>query len=170
MKEKLVALLHFLSVYDYIYFIGVFFLFILLLLLVLLLRKKATLALLLFLLSILELVGGYTIGFYYFDSYLFGHTITLTKVKRLSFVEAVVIEGSIKNDSKFDFKSCRLEARVYKETHNKYKNLLFRLKPLKKRSLILKDIPKGADSSFKFLIEPFKYKGDINASVSGICR
>lgn len=170
MKEKLLAFLHSLSVYDFIYFGAVFLIFILLILLTLLLRRRLTLALFLLLLAILDLAVGLTVGFGYFHNYLFKNSITLTKVKKLHFVEAVVIEGKLKNESKFDFKSCRLTATIYKDTHNTYKNMLLKLKPLKSESMELKNIPKGADVEFKFLIEPFRYKKDINVSVAGVCK
>lgn len=170
MKEKLLTFLHTLTPYDFLYFGAVFLIFVLLVLITLLLRRKMTLALFVLLLAILDISLGPTFGFGYFHSYLFKNKITITKAKKLHFVEAVVIEGKLKNDSKFDFKSCRLQATIYKETHNKYKNLLFRLKPLKHSSITINDIPKGADVEFKFLIEPFTYKKDINVSVEGICK
>jgi len=170
MKEKLLAFLHTLTVYDFIYFGAVFLLFILLILITLLLRRKMTLALLILLLALLDVSLGPTLGFSYFHNFLYKNSITVTKVKKLHFVDAVVIEGKLKNESKFDFKSCRLTAIIYKETHSKYKNLLFRLKPLKHSTLKLKNIPKGADVDFKFLIEPFGYKKDINVSVDGVCK
>ena len=170
MKEKLLTFLHTLTQYDFLYFGAVFLIFILLILVTLLLRRKMTIALLVLLLAILDISLGLTFGFGYFHNYLFKNSITITKAKKLHFVEAVVIEGKLKNESKFDFKSCRLQATIYKETHNKYKNLLFRLKPLKHSSITINDIPKGADVEFKFLIEPFRYKKDINVSVEGICK
>ncbi len=170
MKEKLLAFLHTLSLYDFIYFGVVFLLFILLILLTLLLRKKTTLALFVLLLAILDLSVGLTFGFDFFHNYLFKNSVTVTKAKKLHFVQAVVIEGKLKNESKFDFKSCHLTATIYKETHNRYKDLLFRLKPLKHGTLTIKNIPKGADVDFKFLIGPFSYKKDINVSVKGVCK
>ncbi len=162
--------MHTLTPYDFIYFGSVFLIFILLILFTLLLRRKMTLALLLLLFAIVDLAVGLTFGFSYFHDYLFKHSITVTKAKKLHFVEVVVIEGKLKNESKFNFKSCRLTATIYKDTHNKYKNLLFRLKPLKSKTITINDIPKGADTHFKFLIEPFRYKRDINVSVDGVCR
>lgn len=170
MKEKLLTFLHTLTPYDFLYFGAVFLIFVLLVLITLLLRRKMTLALFVLLLAILDISLGPTFGFGYFHSYLFKNSVTITKVKKLHFVEAVVIEGKLKNESRFDFKSCRLQATIYKETHNKYKDLLFRLKPLKHSTITINDIPKGADVDFKFLIEPFSYKKDINVSVEGICK
>ena len=170
MKEKLLAFLHTLTPYDFLYFGAVFLLFILLVLLTLLLRRRMTLALFVLLLAILDISVGPTFGFGYFHSYLFKNSVTLTKAKKLHFVDGVVIEGKLKNESKFDFKTCILTATIYRETHNRYKDLLFRLKPLKHSSITINDIPKGADVEFKFLIEPFAYKKDINVSVEGICK
>ena len=170
MKEKLLAFLHTLTLYDFIYFGAVFFLFILLILLTLLFRRKLTLALLMLLLAIVDLFVGLTFGFGYFHNSLFKNSVTITRAKKLHFVEAVVIEGKLKNESKFDFTSCRLQATIYKKTPNKYKNLLFRLKPLKSSSITVKNIPKGADVDFKFLIEPFSYKKEIDVSVEGVCK
>ena len=170
MKEKLLAFLHTLTLYDYIYFGAVFLIFILLILATLLLRHKITLALFILLLAILDISIGPTFGFSLFHNYLFKKNITITKAKKLHFVKAVVIEGKLKNESKFNFKTCRLNATIYKETHNKYKNLLFRLKPLKHATLVVKDIKKGSETKFKFLVEPFNYKKDIDVSVDGVCK
>ena len=170
MKEKLLALLHALSTYDLIYFGAVFLFFIFLIILTLILRKKHTLALFILLIAILEVALGPTVGFDYFHNWLFKNSVNVTKAKKLHFVEAVVIEGTIKNESRFDFKTCKLTATIYKDTHNKYKNLILRLKPIKTATLTLKDIPKGADATFKFLIEPFRYRKDFNVSVKGICK
>jgi len=170
MKEKLLLYLHSFTTYDLIYFAAVGSIFILLIVLVLLARKKLTLALLLLLFAILELSLGVTLGFSYFHNYLYKNTITLTKAKRLQFVQAVIIEGTLKNESRFDFKECKVEAVITKDTHNKIKNLIFKLKPIRVKSIILEDIPKGADTTFRFLIEPFTYKKDFNVSVQGTCK
>ncbi len=170
MKEKLVAFLHALTPYDLIYFAAVFLIFILLIILVLLLRKKLTLALLLLLVALLEISLAPTLGFDLFHNALFKNSISLTKVKKLQFVKALLIEGDLKNDSTFDFQQCMLTAKVFKKTGNRYKDMILRLKPLKTQSIVLKDIPKGADIDFRLLIEPFSYKKDIDVAVEGMCR
>jgi len=170
MKERLLLFFHDLSKYDYIFFISLFILVILLILLILLLRKRTTIALTLLLVALLEISLGPTIGYRYFHNMLYKNSITVTKAKRLTFVQAVVVEGHLKNSSKFDFKSCRITAKIVKNSHNKLKDMIFRLKPIVTRNIIVKDIPKGADVSFKFLIEPFRYEKDFNISVSGTCK
>jgi hypothetical protein len=170
MKEKLLLFFHSLTTYDYIFYISVIVIFIVLILLTLLLRNKPTLALLLLLIAILEVSLGPTLGHKYFHNYLYKNSITLTKVKRLQFVQAVVIEGRLKNESKFDFKSCTVSAKIVKKTKNKYKNMILQFKPIKSKTITLENIPKNTDVAFKFLIEPFTYKKDFNVSVSGTCR
>jgi len=170
MKEKLLDFLHSLSTYDFLYFAAVLVGFILLILFSLLLRKKPTIALLMLLCSLLELSLAPTIGFNYFHNYLYTNKITIEKAFKLQFVNAVLIEGNITNQSNFNFKSCKIKATILKDTHNRYKNLIFRLKPITTKTLIVKDIPKGADATFKFLIEPFKYQKDFNVSVDGVCK
>jgi len=170
MKEKLIEFLHSFTVYDYIYLGGVFFIFILLIILTLLLRTKPALSLFLLLLAILDIFLASTLGLDLFHNYMYKNSIKVTKAKRLKFVEAVVIEGSLKNESKFDFSTCKVTAKIFKDTHNKYKNMIFKLKPIKVESIKLNNIAKDADVKFKFLIEPFKYKKDFNVSVSGMCK
>ncbi len=170
MKEKVLQFLHSLSIYDYIFFLAVFTVFILLILLIVLIRNKTTLALSVLLIALLEIFLAPTLGFKVFHNLLYGNTITIQKVKRLTFLQALVIEGKLHNDSSFDFKSCKLDAAIYKDTHNRFKNLVFRLKPIKKSTLTLHNIPKGADVTFRFFIEPFTYKKDFNLSINGMCK
>ncbi|NPA66164.1 MAG: DUF2393 domain-containing protein [Epsilonproteobacteria bacterium] len=170
MKEKILLFLHTFTVYDYIYFGSVFILFILFIVLTLLLREKITLALFMLLIALLDITLGPTLGYNYFHSTLYKNEITITKAKKLTFVKAVIIEGNLKNTSKFNFKECKIEASILRDTHNKYKNLILKLKPIKTDILIVKDIPKGKSTEFKFLIEPFNYQKDFNVSVTGICR
>ncbi len=170
MKERILEFLHTLSKFDYIYFGSVFALFILLLLLTLLLRKKLTFALIILLFAILELAFGLTFGFKLFHDYLYKNSITITKAKRLTFVKAVVIEGNLTNESRFDFKECKIKAKILKDTHNKFKNIILTLKPIKTKTITIHNIPKGADTTFKFLVEPFTYKKDFRVSVSGRCK
>ena len=129
-----------------------------------------TLALTLLLLAILDISVAPTFGYSYFHDYLYKHTITLSKVKKLQFIQAVVIEGKLKNVSEFDFKSCQIHAKIVKKTGNKYKDILFRFKPITKKIITVNNIPKNADIEFKFLIEPFTYQKDFNATVSGVCK
>ena len=102
--------------------------------------------------------------------YLFKNSVKLISQKRLHFVQAVIVRGSITNESKFDFKTCKISAEVYKVTKNKYKNYLLKLKPFQKMSIVEHDLPKGQTREFRIIIEPFTYKNDYNISLGASCK
>ncbi|UCM99948.1 DUF2393 domain-containing protein [Sulfurimonas sp. SWIR-19] len=170
MKEKLLAFIHGLITYDYILFGVSFLLFLLFIILALLLRKKIILALFFVLFGFAIFLLGPTLGYIEMHKYLFKNSVRLLSQKRLHFVEALVVKGSITNESKFDFSECKITAKVYRVTKNRYKNYLLRLKPFQKMSILEPDIPQGQTREFKIIIEPFVYKKDYNVSLEGNCK
>ncbi len=170
MKAKIVAFVHNLLIYDYILFGAVFALFILFMLLAVLLRRRIGIAVFLLLLGFIILMVGPTFGYIEMHKYLFKNSTKLISEKKLNFVEAIVVQGSLTNESKFNFKECRVSATVYKNSSNKLKNLIFKLKPLKKNSLIVHDILKGETKNFKLFVEPFRYSKDYNITLGANCR
>lgn len=159
-----------LIMYDYILFGVSFILFILFIILALLLRKKMILAVFFILLGFTTLVLGPTLGYIQMHKYLFKNSVHLLSQKKLNFVQAVIVKGTVTNESKFDFAECKITAEVYKVTKNKYKNYLFRLKPFAQMSIIQRDLPKGQTREFKIIIEPFRYQKDYNVSVGANCK
>jgi len=170
MREKLLAFIHGLILYDYILFGLSFILFILFIVLALLLRKRLIAGLFFVLLGFATLLLGPTLGYIEMHKYLFKNSTKLISQKRLHFVQAVVVKGSITNESKFDFKTCKISAAVYKVTKNKYKNYLLKLKPFQKMSIIEHDLPKGQTREFRMVIEPFTYQNDYNISLGASCK
>jgi predicted membrane protein len=170
MKEKLLAFIDGLIVYDYILFGVSFILFILFIILALLLRKRLFIALFFVLLGFATLMLGPTLGYMQMHKYLFKNSTKILSQKKLNFVEAVVVKATLTNESKFDFSECKITAKVYKVSKNKYKNYLFKLKPLKKMSILEYDLPKGQTRELKIIIEPFKYKKDYNISLGAECK
>jgi len=169
-KEKITAFIHTLSMYDYILFGSAVFLFFLFIILALLLRNRFALAISLVLLGFATLLLGPTLGYIALHHYLYKNEVELLSQKRLHFTQAVVVKGTLTNKSRFDFKECKVTATAYKVTSNQYKNYVYRLKPLKKMSILLEDIPKGQTRKFKILVEPFTYKKDYNISLGADCR
>ncbi len=170
MKEKLLAFIHGLIMYDYILFGAVFLLFLLFIILALLFRKKLIIALFFILLGFATLILGPTLGYIQMHKYFFKNSTKLLRQKRLHFVQAVIVKGTLTNESKLDFKECIVTAKVYKVTKNKYKNYLYKLKPFQKMSIIKQDIPKGETQAFKMIIEPFKYQKEYNISLEANCK
>ena len=170
MKSKITAFIEGLISYDYILFGAVFVLFLLLIILGILLRKKIALAILFILLAFAILLLGPTLGYIKLHEKLFKNTTTLISQKQLQFSEAVVVMGSITNDSNRHFNSCKITASAYAVTSNKYKNYLKKLKPFKKMSIIEEDIAVSETRKFKIIVEPFRYSRDYNISLGADCR
>ena len=113
---------------------------------------------------------GPTVGYVKLHEYLFKNSTELVSQKRLSFTEAIVIKGTLTNESKRNFSSCKITASVYKVTSNKLKNYLTKLKPFKKTSIIEDDIAMTQTREFKIIVEPFRYTRDYNISLGADCK
>jgi hypothetical protein len=169
MKEKITAFIDSLILYDYLLFGGSFFLFILFLLLALLLRKKVAIASFFAIFAFVILIVAPTMGYIEMHKYLFKNTTTILSQKRLEFSDAIVLQGKLKNESKRNFKSCKITATVYKASRNKYKNYLYQFKVIQKMSIVEKDIAKGQERTFRILIEPFTYNKKYNITLGAKC-
>ena len=170
MKGKITAFIDGLIPYDYALFGGAFLLFIIFIILGLMLRRKIVLSLLFILLAFTTLLLGPTLGYIKMHEYLFKNTVTLTSQKRLKFSEAVIVYGTLTNESKKYFKECKITASAYSVTSNKYKNYLKKLKPFQKMSIFEKDIAVAETRKFKIIVEPFRYSRDYNISLGADCR
>lgn len=170
MKEQIRAFIDGLIPLDYLLFGGSFVLFILLMILGILLRKKLLLALLLILLSFSILLLGPTLGYIKMHEHLFKNSVTMTSQKKLTYTKAIVLKGTLKNESKRNFSSCKIKASVYAVTSNKYKNYLKKLKPFQNASIVLEEIGVGQTKEFKMFIEPFTYSRDYNISLGADCK
>ena len=170
MKAKIIAFIENLILYDYILFGGVFVLFILFIILGIVLRKKIFLAVLLILLAFAILILGPTLGYQEMHKFLFKNATTITSQKKLEFTQAIVVKGTLKNESKFNFSTCRITTKVHKVSKNEYKNYLYAFKTIQKASILEENIVKGQTINFKLFIEPFTYSKDYNLSIGAKCK
>jgi len=170
MKEKITAFINHLLVYDYILFGSAFALFLLFIILAILLRNRLGVALFFVLFGFSTLLLAPSFGYIQMHKYLFKNTTELISYKQLSFVPAVVVKGKLTNDSKFNFKECKVTATVYKYTSNKLKNYVYKLKPFKKSSMLVRNIERNSTQEFKFIVEPFSYSKDYNITLGASCR
>lgn len=159
-----------LIVYDYILFASLFLLFILFVTLGILLRNRVAVALFFILLAFFGLIVGSTYGYIKMHEYLFKNETSIISQKKLNFTQAIVLHGNVKNISDRDFSHCRVTAKIYKQSTNKVKNYILRLKPINKMSIIEEDIAKGQERDIKLIIEPFTYGGDYNVTLGADCR
>jgi len=170
MREKILAFFHNLLLYDYVLFGVSFTLFILFIILAVLLRNRFGIALFSVLLGFSFVVAGPTVGYIELHKYLFRNSTKLISQKRLHFVDAIVVQGKLSNESQFDFKECKVIATVYKSTSSRWKNYIFRIKPLTHAILVLQNIPKGVTREFKLFVEPFRYSKEYNLTLGASCR
>ena len=170
LKTKITAFINELILYDYILFGTIFVLFILFIILGIILRRKMGLAIFLILLAFAIVFLGPTLGYKEMHKFLFKNSITITTQKKLTFTKAIVIKGVLTNESKFNFKSCKITASAYKLSKNPIKKYIYPFKPIKKMSIIELDIPKGSSKEFKMFIEPFTYSKEYNISIGANCK
>ena len=170
MKEQITAFIQGLITYDYILFAGVFTIFILFIILSILFRKKLIFSLFFLILSFSVLFVGPTFGYSKMHQFLFKNSLKVISQKKLNFVKAIVVKGSLKNESKYDFKSCNITASVYKVSKNRLKSLIYSFKPLKKMTILEENILKDETREFKIIVEPFNYAKDYNISMSARCK
>lgn len=156
--------------YDYILFGGSFLVFILLIVLAMLLRRKAVLSILIITLSFSILILAPTLGYVKMHEYLFKNSTKLISEKKLHFTKAVVVIGSVTNESKVDFGSCKITASALKVSTNAFKDYIFSFKPIVKSSVIEYDIKKGDTREFKIIVEPFTYSKEYNISLGADCK
>jgi len=170
MKNKITSFLDGLITYDYILFGGILLLFILMIVFSILLRKKKKLSLFLAIFSFIFLMVMPFIGYKIMHNELFKNQTILVSQKKLEFTKAVVVYGKLTNLSDIDFRSCLITATIYKSNSNIIKNYIYKLKPLKKMSIIEKEIVIGNEIDFKIIVSPFTYLGGFNTTLEASCR
>lgn len=167
---RLNQFIHSLLVYDYILFGAVFLLFLLFVILGIILRHRLGIALFFIIFGFVTLFAGSFFGYKELHEYLFSNKITLVEQKKLTYSNALVIYGNIENSSKRDFDSCRIISTIYRADKLEIKELLFRLKPLRKVSIVTKKIQKGDSEDFKIIVEPFAYKKEYFITLKADCK
>jgi hypothetical protein len=171
MKQKIIAFIDGLILYDYILFGGVIALFILFLILAILLRRHVGLSVFIILLAFIILLLGPTLGYIQLHKFLYKNEIKITEIKKLKFTNALLIEGNLKNISKINFHTCNIKAGAYKVSGKKIPDMIYPFKPFKHGYLKLDTIIKPDETkSFKLFIEPFNYKKDYNITIGANCR
>jgi len=170
MKSKITAFINDLISYDYLLFGMVFTLFVLFIILSIVLRRRLGLALVFILLSFTILLVGPTYGYAKMHAILFKNSTQLLSEKKLQFSEAVVVHGSLTNDSKKNFKSCKVTASAYAISANKLKNFVKSFKPLQHTSIVIEDIAVSQTRMFKIIIEPFRYSQKYKILLRADCK
>ncbi len=171
LKGSFLDYLHALSLYDYVAFGWLLFLFLIILTLAILLgRRKPRLAIFLIMITILLMFIAPFGMKYFLDNTVRKVDVVMDKVSKLHFASSLIVSGHLRNEGKVPFQKCRINAKVFKIDENKYKNMLNSLKPLRNKTIVVdKNISEGEEAMFKIVFENFKTTKDYNVSLSAEC-
>ena len=172
LKERILDYLHHLTPYNYIaygWLLAVLVRFLLLAIALSFKRPKS--ALFMILIVLLLMLPGPFLMKYALDQTVRKVTLTDTNVTQLKFAKDLIVTGFIENDGKIALKGCRLFVKVVKNDENRYKEMLYALKPLRKASLHLKqDLKEGEKLPYRLVLERFALKeGSYNVKQSVEC-
>ncbi len=171
LKTALILYTHNFTFYDYIAYGWLFLTFLIFVIFSILISKKSSvLSFLSFLLSLILILAGPFILKYILDKNIRTVKIEHINIQKLHFSDTLIIDFTIKNNSKVNFKECFVKLKIYKPSKNKYKNLLNQLKPIKFKPILYNDTIK-TDSSVekRVVLDNFRYGKDINVSIDANC-
>jgi hypothetical protein len=170
MREKILAFLHSLILYDYILFGAIFSLFLFFIILAILKRENLLTAIFLILFSFIILFIGPIIGYKVLHIILYKSSVELVSQKKLQFLSAVVVKAKLHNESNFNFKECKVTANVHKASSNAIKDYIYSFKTIKKAEVIKHNIDINQTVDVKIIIEPFDYKKRYKISLNSECK
>ncbi len=170
-KARIADYLHHLTNYDYIaygWLLGVLVGF--LLLAIALAGRSPKTALFMIFLVLLLMVPGPFLMKYALDQTVRKTALTDLNTTQLSYAKNLIVLGKIENRGRIDMQGCRVFVDVVKQDPNKYKQFLYRLKPLRKQMLkIEKKLPKGGAMPYKIVFDNFDLKKKYNVIQSVEC-
>lgn len=157
LKVRILDYLHHLSNYDYIaYGWLAATLFGFLLLAIALAGKKPKLSLFMILIVLLFMMTGPLGMKYALDQTVRKVVLVDKNVTELPFSKNLVILGTIKNKGRVNMHGCRVFVDILKKDDNKYKQILYQLKPLRKKIITLnKKLDKGEEMAYKIVLDHF---------------
>ncbi len=170
LKKSLLNYIDHLTIYDYVAFGWLGLLIVLMLFLAILLRKKASLSISLLLLAMLLMFLAPLPIKLFLDQTIRKSEIKTISINEMKYAKSLVIVGELKNSSKIDFDICNIEAKVLRFDNNKYKNILYSIKPLLKKTIYINEaILKEQTTPFKIVFPKFHYEKDYNVTLSATC-
>jgi predicted ABC-type exoprotein transport system permease subunit len=158
-KERIADYIHHLTLYDYIaygWLLAVMVGF--LLLAISLAGKKPKTALWMILVVLILMIAGPFGMKYGLDQTVRRVVLTESNVTQLHFARDLIVTVAIRNDGRIDLSGCRLFVRILRRDPDRYKEMLYSLKPLRVKTLHLeKGLKKGSDMSYRVVLSHFDY-------------
>jgi len=172
LKLSLLTYVKHFGLYDYLAFGWLLFTFLALIILASLIAKKSSVSSLFMIIIALILLVVSPFFIKLKLSEITRATITeISLVKKLTFSDSLIVEGSITNHSTKDFSLCLVHTTVFKQTDAQgIKAFINRLKPIANQSILVKQtLLKEGVMEFQSVFDDFVYSGDVNASLSAEC-
>ncbi len=171
-KLSLLTYIKHFGLYDYLAFGWLIFTFLVLIILASLIAKRSAVASLLMIIFALILL----VVSPFFIKMKLGETIRpttteVTMVKKLTFSDSLIVEGTLYNTSQKDFTICLVQTSIFKQIDTQsLKAFINKLKPIVNQSIFVKEnLPKEGSLDFQSVFEDFRYNGDVNATLKAEC-
>lgn len=171
-KLSLLTYVRHFGLYDYLAFAWLLFSFLALIVLASLIAKKSSVAsLFLIIFALIFLVVSPFFIKMKLGEILRATTTEVTLVKRLTFSNTLIVEGTIYNHSTKDFSLCLVQTAIVKQPNVEgIKAFIQTLKPILNQSILVKqDLPKEGSIDVQNVFDDFVYSGDVNASLKAEC-
>lgn len=171
LKQRLNDYADTLTMYDYAAFGWLLFLLIVLILLALLFSKKSPKMASLLIFLTFTLMFTAPIGLKIFlDSTVRKVEVLDQNHTHLNFSKSLIVTGNLHNLGKIDMKKCYIQTKILKQTENKYLNMLYSLKPIRKRTTILdENLTQNSNKELKVVFEKFNYTKAYRVTLSAEC-
>lgn len=170
-KNALITYINHFSVYDYAAYAWLILLFFVTILLCVFIAKKSPLfSILIFIISLGLLFVGPFIIKKYLDEYIRPTQNKTLSIKKLTFSDALIVVGEIKNISKKDYSICNIQLNVHKTSNSYFKDLINRLKPLRKKTISLHEtLEVNATKELRVVFDNYTSTNDVNVSIDSTC-
>ncbi|WP_041956098.1 DUF2393 family protein [Sulfurospirillum arsenophilum] len=172
LKLSLLTYIKHFGLYDYLAFGWLIFTFLVLIILASLIAKRSSVAsLLLIIFALVLLIVSPLFIKIKLEETLRATSTEVSMVKKLTFSDSLIVEGTIYNNSNKDFTLCLVQTSIIKQIDAQgLKAFINRLKPITNQSIFVKkDLPKEGIMEFQSVFDNFKYSGDVNATLKAEC-
>lgn len=172
LKENLLFYVKYLYLVDYVFIIFVFFLFSSVLLLVVFLRNKPVIGLFIIAIDIISCFFIFIYGYNFIDNKVRNRQTNIVNQRIIHSSNSLIVDFNITNNSKKDFKICKVLAKIYKDPNNN-ENILFKYKdeltPFRQKSVILKNLNKDKTQIQRISFENFNLENNYSVRLKSEC-
>jgi len=170
-KAYILNYIHHFSMYDYVAYAWLILIFFVTILLAIMVAKKSPLfSILILLISLTLLFAGPFVLKHYLDKFIRPTSSKTLEVKKLTFSDTLIINGSVTNLSKKSYSTCKINVAVIKSSKSDIQNFVNQLKPLLKQTIsINKPIEINVTKEFRAVFNNYTYSKDVNISIKSEC-